>query len=146
MPPLTPLALVGLRDELRPQAKETVAAFRQIGLELKVISGDDPRTVAALARQVGFPEDIRLVSGSELAAMSQSEFDQAAAEATIFGRITPEQKNRLVDALLRRGKRVAMMGDGVNDVLALKKATLGIAMQGGSSAAQNVADMVLLHD
>ncbi len=76
--------------------------------------------------------------------MSQIEVDQAAAEATIFGRITPEQKNRLVDALLRKGKRVAMMGDGVNDVPALKKASLGIAMNGGSSAARDVADMILL--
>ncbi len=146
LPLLTPLALISLRDELRPGARETIAAFKQLGLDLKVISGDDPQTVAALARQVGFPEDIRLVSGPELAAMSQAEFDQAAAEATIFGRITPEQKNALVDALLRQGKRVAMMGDGVNDVLALKKASLGIAMESGSNAARNVADMILLRD
>lgn len=146
LPPLTPLAVVSLRDELRPQAQETIAAFRQFGIALKVISGDNPETVAALARQAGFPADIRLVSGPELAAMSQSEFEQAAAEATIFGRITPEQKDQLVDVLLRQGKRVAMMGDGVNDVLALKKASLGIAMQSGSSAARNVADMILLND
>ncbi len=146
LPPLTPLVLISFRDELRPQAKETITAFKELGLELKVISGDDPQTVAALARQVGFPDDVKLVSGPELAAMSQSELGQAAAEATIFGRITPEQKTQLVDALLQQGKRVAMMGDGVNDVLALKKASLGIAMQSGSSAAQNVADMILLHD
>lgn len=146
LPALTPLALVSLRDELRPGARETIAAFKQLGLELKVISGDDPQTVAALAKQVGFPDDITLVSGPELAAMTEAEFDQAAAEATIFGRITPEQKNALVDALLRQGKRVAMMGDGVNDVLALKKASLGIAMESGSSAARNVADMILLRD
>ena len=146
LPPLTPLLLVSLRDELRPEAKETIAAFRELGLDLKVISGDDPQTVAALAKQVGFSEDVTLVSGPELAAMSPNGFAQAAVDATIFGRITPEQKTQLVDALLHQGKRVAMLGDGVNDVLALKKASLGIAMQSGSSAAQNVADMILLDD
>ena len=146
LPPLTPLAVVSLSDELRPQARETIAAFSQLGLQLKIISGDNPRTVAALAKQAGLPGDLKLVSGNELAAMSPAEFDQAAADVTVFGRIKPEQKDQLVDALLRQGKRVAMMGDGVNDVLALKKASLGIAMQSGSSAARNVADMVLLQD
>lgn len=131
---------------LRPQARETIDAFRTLGLELKIISGDDPHTVAALAKQAGLGDGMRLVSGPQLAGMTSGEFDQAAAEASIFGRITPEQKERLVDALLRQGKRVAMMGDGVNDVLALKKASLGIAMQSGSSAARNVADMILLDD
>ncbi|HEY0604800.1 MAG TPA: HAD-IC family P-type ATPase [Herpetosiphonaceae bacterium] len=146
LPQLTPLAVISLRDELRPQAQETIDAFRQLGIQLKVISGDNPNTVAALAKQAGFPSDLRLVSGPELAAMSPAEFDQAAVEATVFGRITPEQKDMLVDAMLRQGLRVAMMGDGVNDVLALKKASLGIAMQSGSTAARNVADMVLLND
>ena len=126
--------------------KETLADFINMGIELKVISGDSPHTVAALAKQAGLPNDIKLVSGPELAAMSAAEFDQAAHEATIFGRIAPEQKEKLVDALLRRGQYVAMMGDGVNDVLSLKKASLGIAMQSGSSATRNVADMVLLND
>lgn len=134
LPPLTPLAVIGLGDELRPAAKETIAAFEELGLELKVISGDNPHTVAALARRAGLPDDLRLVSGPELEAMDGDEFDRAAAENTVFGRIKPEQKERLVDALLRRDKRVAMMGDGVNDVPALKKASLGIAMQGGSGA------------
>ena len=146
LPPLEPLAVVALGDELRPAARETVAAFEELGLELKVISGDDPRTVAALAKQAGFRDDIELVSGPELAAMGNEEFDRAAAKATVFGRIAPEQKDRLVDALMRRGNRVAMMGDGVNDVLALKKASLGIAMQSGSGAARDVADMILLND
>ena len=146
LPPLTPLALVSLSDELRPKVKETIADFMQMGIALKVISGDSPRTVAALAKQAGLPNDIKLVSGPELATMSQAEFDQAANEATIFGRISPEQKEKLVDSLLRSGQYVAMMGDGVNDVLSLKKASLGIAMQSGSSATRNVADMVLLND
>lgn len=146
LPSLTPLALVSLCDELRPMVKETIAGFLRMGIALKVISGDSPHTVAALAKQAGLPPDIKSVSGPELAAMSPAEFDQAATEATIFGRIAPEQKEQLVVSLIRQGNYVAMMGDGVNDVLSLKKASLGIAMQSGSSAARNVADMVLLND
>ena len=145
LPPLTPLALVSLSDELRPQVEETLRAFSDLGIELKIISGDNPQTVAALARQAGF-ENPRLISGPELAQMSEQEIALAAAEATIFGRITPEQKQALVDALIEQGRYVAMMGDGVNDVLSLKKAKLGIAMQSGSNATRNVADMVLLGD
>lgn len=143
---LIPLGLLIFDDELRPEARETVERFRKAGVQLKVISGDDPDTVAALARQAGFPADVKSYSGLELAAMSSAEFTQAAEEGTIFGRITPEQKERLVDALQSRGRYVAMIGDGVNDVLALKKAKLGIAMQSGTSATRGVADMVLLDD
>ena len=146
LPKLLPLALVAIGDELRPGVEETIVAFGELGLDLKVISGDDPRTVAALAKQAGFPDGVKLVSGPELAAMDADGFDRAAEEATVFGRIAPEQKDRLVDALMRRGKRVAMMGDGVNDVPALKKASLGISMHSGASASRNVADMVLLDD
>lgn len=145
LPPLTPLALVMLRDELRPQAKETLSQFAALGVQLKVISGDNPHTVAALARQAGFVNP-RLVSGPELAKMTPAEVRVAAEEATIFGRISPEQKQQLVDVLIQNGHYVAMMGDGVNDVLSLKKAKLGIAMQSGSNATRNVADMVLLGD
>jgi cation-transporting P-type ATPase E len=146
LPMLRPLAVVSLTDELRPGARETIAAFEKLGIELKVISGDDPRTVAALAKHAGFPGGARLVSGPELEEMDEDAFDRAAAEAAIFGRIKPEQKEGLVGAMLRRGKRVAMMGDGVNDVPALKKASVGIAMNAGSSAARDVADMILLKD
>ena len=146
LPLLRPLAVVSLADELRPDARETIAAFGELGVELKVISGDDPRTVAALAKRAGFPDDMRLVSGPELEGLGQDGFDRAAAEGTVFGRIKPEQKEGLVDALLRKGERVAMMGDGVNDVPAIKKASLGIAMHGGSSAARDVADLILLKD
>ncbi len=145
LPALTPLGLVGLRDELRPHAGEILKEFSQIGVQLKIISGDNPQTVAALARQTGLVEP-KLEAGPALAAMSAAEFEQAAEDATIFGRIAPEQKAQLVEALLKRGHYVAMIGDGVNDILALKKAKLGIAMQSGSSATRNVADMVLLND
>lgn len=143
---LRPLAVISIADELRPGVRETIADFGELGVELKVISGDDPRTVAALAKRAELAEEAKLVSGPELEEMDRDGFDRAAAEATVFGRIKPEQKEGLVDALLRKGKRVAMMGDGVNDVPALKKASLGIAMNGGSSAARDVADMILLKD
>ncbi len=145
LPTLTPLALVGLSDELRPQVGETLAAFKELGVQLKIISGDNPRTVAALAKQVGF-ESPTLISGPELAQLSPTEAIQAAKDATIFGRITPEQKQQLVANLMAEGHYVAMIGDGVNDVLSLKKSTLGLAMESGSNAARNVADMVLLGD
>ncbi len=145
LPPLKPLALVSVSDELRPGAKETLKAFVDLGVALKIISGDNPQTVAALAKQAGL-ENTRLVSGPELAKMSPAEMARTAEEATIFGRISPEQKQELVDLLISHGHYVAMMGDGVNDVLALKKAKLGIAMQSGSKATRNVADMVLLGD
>jgi cation-transporting ATPase E len=146
LPPLRPLALVALSDELRPQAKETLAEFARLGIQLKIISGDNPQTVAALAKQAGLPANLRLISGPELALLPLATFDQVAAESTVFGRIAPEQKEQLVASLIRQGQYVAMMGDGVNDALSLKKAKLGIAMESGSNVTRNVADMILLND
>ena len=146
LPELSLLGLVTFTDELRPHLEQTLSAFRDNGIIVKVISGDNPQTVAALARQAGFPGDLSYVSGTDLATMSEAEFAQAAVERTIFGRITPEQKEALVDALKDAGHYVAMMGDGVNDVLSLKRANMGIAMQSGTSATRNVADMILLGD
>ena len=143
---LVPHALVQLSDVLRTDARETLQHFIAAGVQPKIISGDNPDTVAALAKLAGLTGDLKLVSGTDLAAMSETALDQAASDSTIFGRITPEQKERLVDALKRRGHYVAMMGDGVNDVLSLKKADLGIAMQSGTPATRNVADIVLLKD
>lgn len=145
-PHLVPLAVLSFVDELRPHCKETLDGFRAAGIRLKIISGDNPETVFALARQAGLAADATLVSGMQLAEMSPDEFDRVAAEATVFGRITPQQKERLVDALVRQGNYVAMIGDGVNDVLSLKKANLGIAMQSGSPATRAAADIVLLQD
>ncbi len=137
--------LIALSDELRPEAAETLASFIRNGVQPKIISGDSPDTVAALARQAGLT-DAALFSGPALDRMTEAEFEQAAVRGAIFGRITPHQKERLVDALKRRGHYVAMIGDGVNDVLSLKKANLGIAMQSGTPATRSVADMVLLGD
>ncbi|MFW6028193.1 MAG: HAD-IC family P-type ATPase, partial [bacterium] len=146
LPSLIPVAVVAIGDELRPEAQETIAEFAQLGIEVKIISGDDPHTVAALAKRAGLDGTIESVSGSDLERMSDDEFAETADRATIFGRTSPRQKERLVEALIGKGHRVAMIGDGVNDVLAVKKAQLGIAMQSGSSATRNVADMVLLDD
>ena len=143
---LLPLGLVSFSDELRAEAKETLAAFAQAGVKIKIISGDNPQTVAALAVQAGMSPNLKVVSGLELAEMDIHQFGAVADECTIFGRITPQQKERLVHALRERGNYVAMIGDGVNDVLSLKQANLGIAMQSGSQATRGVADLVLLGD
>lgn len=145
-PTLTALGIIQFSDQLRPEARETLHGFAQAGIEVKIISGDNTQTVAALAKQAGLGSDIKLVSGPELAAMDEAQFGQAAVSSTIFGRITPEQKAKLVQTLRRQGHYVAMIGDGVNDVLSLKQANLGIAMESGSKATRGVADIVLLKD
>ncbi|MCC7022929.1 MAG: HAD-IC family P-type ATPase [Thermomicrobiales bacterium] len=145
-PGVKPAAWLGFTDELRPHVDKALQGFRDAGITLKVISGDNPETVAALARQAGLSGDVRLVSGLDLEKMGESEFLEAAEQATVFGRVTPEQKQRLVEALRGRGHYVAMTGDGVNDVLSLKQANLGIAMQSGSQATRDAADIVLLRD
>jgi cation-transporting ATPase E len=143
---LIPLGLVGITDELRPQAYETLTAFAEAGVDLKIISGDNPETVKALAVQAGFDPAAKLISGPELDRLDDGQLDTAAIDYGVFGRITPEQKEGLVEALHARGRYVAMTGDGVNDVLSLKKADLGIAMQSGSQATRGVADIVLTND
>jgi cation-transporting ATPase E len=143
---LMPLGAVSLRDTLRPEARETLTRLADVGVQIKVISGDHPQTVAALARQVGLAADSQAISGAELETLDAAQLAQVAQEVIIFGRITPQQKERLVQALRSRGHYVAMIGDGVNDVLALKQANLGIAMESSSQATRGVADLVLLKD
>lgn len=146
LPPLNLMGIVSFSDELRPHLKETLNSLTEQGVRIKVISGDNYQTVAALAKQAGLPGDLKAISGLELEKMSPAEFERTAKEATVFGRITPRQKERLVQALRKEGEYVAMVGDGVNDVLALKKANMGIAMESGSSATRSVAAMILLGD
>ena len=145
-PDLRPLGLVSLGDTLRPEARQTLAAFSQAGVQLKVISGDNPQTVAALARQVGLAPDLTFVSGLDLAQMDPAQFSRVVRETTVFGRITPQQKERIVQELRAQGAYIAMVGDGINDVLSLKRANLGIAMQSGSQMTRSAADLVLLGD
>ena len=143
---LAPLGVLSFSDELRHEVQETLRSFAQAGIELKVISGDNPQTVAALAQQAGFERGFGVVSGLDLTGMDESQLDQVIEQATVFGRITPRQKEHLVRTLRDKGYYVAMIGDGVNDVLSLKQAQLGIAMQSGSQATRSVADIVLLND
>jgi cation-transporting P-type ATPase E len=145
LPPLEPLAVVALADELRPEVADAITRFRENGVGLKVISGDDPRTVAALATQAGL-EVGDPVSGAELDSLDDSGLDGLVAGATVFGRIAPEQKERIVASLRRRGHYVAMIGDGVNDARALKRAHVGVAMRSGSAVTRDVADIVLVDD
>ena len=186
-PPVLPdgldrLALVCFSDELREGVHETLEGFSDAGIDVKVISGDNPKTVVALAKQAGMQtlrrhegvdaycdlvdasaepasdaasggaaeqrpaRELVAVSGAELAELSPEEFAATADEASIFGRVTPEQKQDLVEALRARGRYVAMIGDGVNDVIALKQANVAVAMQGGSQAARSVGDLILMKD
>jgi len=204
-PPVLPaglvaLALICFSDELRPAVRGTLEEFSEAGIDVKIISGDNPKTVVALARQAGVqslqrregvdsycdmvnahtadattaagdakpgagaepgcgaagpggaaaaapPErELVTVSGAELADLSPEDFAAKADEAGIFGRVTPEQKQDLVEALRDRGRYVAMIGDGVNDVIALKQANVAVAMQGGSQAARSVGDLILMKD
>jgi len=146
LPSLHALGLIAFQDELRPDADRTLAQFARAGIDLKIISGDNPQTVAALARQAGLSGDLTVVAGQDLPALDGGEWRRVAEEASVFGRIAPQQKERLVGALREGGHYVAMIGDGVNDVLSLKKANLGIAMESGSGATRSVADMILLGD
>lgn len=141
---LQPLALLGFVEEMRADAGDTVRAFRDAGVEVKVISGDDPATVAALARRVGLAPGTA-PAGPDLEALDEADLE-AATNAAVFGRVGPALKARIVDALRRRGAYVAMVGDGVNDILSLRRAHLGIAMESGASATRGVADIVLLAD
>ncbi len=146
MPRMEPLALVTVRDELRADCAETIQAFIDNNMDIKVISGDDPVTVDALFSLAGIPGTRKTISGDQLDALSPEELPAAVAEASIFGRMRPEHKERIVDSLKSQGRYVAMVGDGVNDVRSLKTANVGVALQSGSGAARGVADMVLLED
>jgi cation-transporting ATPase E len=143
---LEPLALFALREQLRADARETLDRLAAAGVRLKLISGDNPATVAALTKQIGLVIEGPPMSGLELTGLDDAGLADAVGRATIFGRVPPSLKARLVEALRSRGYWVAMVGDGVNDVLSLKQAHLGISMQSGSQATRAVADMVLLED
>jgi len=136
-------AIVLLAEAIRPDAADTLAFLTREGVTTRVISGDDPLTVSAVARATGVPDAGTLVSGADLPP-DGPELEELVERTAVYGRITPEQKRDLVRAMTRNGRYVAMTGDGVNDVLALKEARLGIAMGNGSQMAKGVADVVLL--
>jgi cation-transporting ATPase E len=137
------VALVLLSDVVRTDAADTLRYFAEQGVQAKVISGDHPDTVAAIAQQVGIPGADRVVDARNLPEDPAS-LAEVVENGTVFGRVTPHQKRAMVGALQSRGHVVAMTGDGVNDVLALKDADIGIAMGSGSSASRSVAQLVLL--
>ena len=140
---LEPRALVILGDRIRPDASETVRYFARQGVATKVISGDHPATVGAIAREVGVPGAHTVVDGRHLPE-DLDELARVVEENTVFGRVSPYQKRSMVAALQSRGHVVAMTGDGVNDVLALKESDIGIAIGTGSAAARSVAQLVLI--
>ena len=145
LPPLTPVALVALADELRPGVADSISRFRVEGVALKVLSGDDPRTVAALATRAGL-EVGEPVAGAALDDLDDAALDRLVSRTVVFGRVAPEEKERIVASLRRQNRYVAMIGDGVNDARALKGAQVGVAMRSGSSVTRDVADIVLVDD
>ena len=146
LPDLKVLAVISIRDEIRPDCKEIISEFVDHGMDIKVISGDDPETVEAIFKLAEIPGERKIISGDKLDSMNEEEFAQAALETNIFGRMRPEQKEKVIDSLRRSGRYVAMVGDGINDVRSIKKAQVGVAVQSGSGAARGVADMVLMND
>lgn len=138
-----PLALIALKNPIRASAKSTFRYFKDNQVKIKVISGDHPETVSAVAQEAGIEEADKCIDMTRIS--NKKDLETAAEKYVVFGRVKPEQKRELVQALQKQGHTVAMTGDGVNDVLALKAADCGIAMAGGSEAASGVAELVLLN-
>ena len=139
---LEPLGLFLITDVIREEAPDTLAFFDSQGVDLKVISGDDPMTVSAIAKKAGLKNANHYIDATTI--KTSEEMQRAVAECSVFGRVTPQQKKQMVQALQSQKHTVAMTGDGVNDVLALKEADCSIAMAAGSDAAKNIANVVLL--
>ncbi len=143
MPAMTKVcALLALEDQIRPGAEDTLRYFREQGVDIKVISGDDPQTVSRIARRAGLLNWDSAVDARKLA--TDAQISEACRKYTVFGRVTPEQKKQIVAALKADGHNVAMTGDGVNDIPALKSADCSIAMAGGADAARHAAQLTLL--
>lgn len=142
-PQLDEPVLVVLRQQLRSDARETLEFFDKQNVDIKVISGDNPDSVAAVARKAT-DRELVAVDARTLSDLDEAAFDEEIARANVFGRVSPEQKQQMVESLHRQNRTVAMTGDGVNDVLALKKADIGVAMGSGAPATRSVAQLVLL--
>ena len=142
----TNMKLIGhvvLSDEIKENTKETFKYFESQGVEVKIISGDNHIAVYGVAKKAGFKEDAKAI---DMTKVTEEGFEKTVLENDIFGRVTPEQKQKMVAVLQKAGKTVAMSGDGVNDVLALKKADISFAMNGATSAAKSVSNIVFLTD
>lgn len=138
------VGLVVLANELRLGVSKTVAYLQQKGVSLRVISGDNPDTVRYIAKLAGISNYQKVLTGAQLSVISDEDWDKSVSDTTIFARVLPEQKERLIDTFRRLGNFTGMVGDGVNDALALKKSDLGIAMLAGASATRRVADIILM--
>lgn len=138
------LALVSLTEQVRPDAKDTLDFFASQGVDVKIISGDNPQTVGAIARRVGIEIPATRLRDARTFGTDVEELRPIVQETTVFGRVSPEQKRALVHALQADGHVVAMTGDGVNDALAIKDADIGVAMNNGAQATKAVAQLVLL--
>ncbi len=138
---LEPIALIVIKDHIREDALETFAWFKDNGVDIKVISGDSARTVSAIAAEAGISNADKYIS---LEGMSNEQVKEIATQYTVFGRVTPEQKEVLVIALKEAKHTVAMTGDGVNDILALKRSDCSIAMASGADAAKNISHIILI--
>lgn len=137
------VAFILITDVIRADAPTTLAYFANQGVQVKVISGDDPTTVAAIAKRTGIEHAEQLVDMTTVA--DDADYHALVANTTVFGRVKPEQKERLVKALQDNGHTVAMTGDGVNDILALRQANCGIAMASGNESTKSIADFVLVN-
>ncbi len=146
LPTLRVVALITVADELRPEITNAFRMMNELGIEPKIISGDNPATVAALVQQLGIRLQGGLITGSALERLTEDEFADAVEENSVFGRIAPQQKERIVAALQDNGHYVAMVGDGANDVRALRQADVGVAMESGANTAKGVAAIVLRND
>ncbi|MBX3086694.1 MAG: HAD-IC family P-type ATPase [Anaerolineae bacterium] len=140
-----PVALIVMSDQVRDDIAQTLDSFRQQNVALKVISGDNAETVGAIATAAGMPVT-KAYTGDQIEAMSGGELEMAVKEANLFARIEPETKRKIIRTLKQQGSYVAMVGDGVNDVPALKEANMAIAMNDGAQIAKDVADVVLLNN
>ena len=138
---IEPLALIMIEDTIRPDAIETIEYFKSHNVDVKVISGDNPATVSRISQRAGIANAEKYIS---LEGVQDKEVVRAASRYTVFGRVSPQQKKLLIESLKNNGRTVAMTGDGVNDILALKEADTSIAMASGSEAARNVSHLVLL--
>ncbi len=139
---IIPVAFILIRDKIRKEAKETLEYFKKQGVNIKVISGDSVETVGGIAKETGVEGWEKAVDATTL---NENNLDKAVSDYVVFGRVTPIQKKEIVNALQKQGHTVAMTGDGVNDVLALKEADCSIAMASGTDAARNVSQLVLLN-
>ncbi len=141
---LQPLAIVTLKNSLRQNVSETVDFLQKRGVSLRVISGDNPRTVSFIAKEAGIIDPDKFITGAELNEMSEEDFEKAVMENTIFARVLPEQKEKIISIFQKNKLYTGMIGDGVNDALAIKKADLGISMFDAAPATRRVADLVLM--